>query len=112
MSARLNRKGVFILTMWNSIVSTGITMLIKPINEVDLMPNYMLMVPLVLLFSITLVISFRARNWSYLAIERCEAFVSIIMLINLAEIYREIVLYAKELKSIGVIVVLSIVDIA
>ena len=55
------------------------------INEVNLMPNYTLTMPYVVISSCTLVLSlWNIRNWLYPVIDYLDAFILIIMPIKLS----------------------------
>jgi hypothetical protein len=59
--------------------------LANPINEVDLMPNYTLIIPYIVVLSYTLVLSLlNAKNWLYPAIDRLDTPILIIMPIKLS----------------------------
>ena len=57
------------------------------IDEVDLMPNYTLTMPYVVVLSCTLVSNlWNAKNWLYSAIDCLNTFISIIMPIKLSAV--------------------------
>jgi len=61
--------------------------LANPINEVNLMPNYTLIMPYIVVLSYTLVLSLlNTKNWLYPAIDRLDAPVLIIMPIKLSTV--------------------------
>ena len=61
------------------------------INKVDLMPNYTLTMPYIVVLSYTLVLSLQnARNWLYPIIDYLDAFISIIMPIKLSAVQRDV----------------------
>ena len=50
------------------------------INKINLMPNYILIMPYIAMLSYTLVLSlWNAKNWLYFTIEYLNAFILIIM---------------------------------
>ena len=57
------------------------------INEVNLMPNYTLIIPYIVVLSYTLVSSLlNAKNWLYPAIDRLDTSILIIMPIKLSAV--------------------------
>jgi len=59
--------------------------LANPINKVNLIPNYTLTIPYIVVLSYILVSSLQnAKNWLYPAIDRLDAPILIIILINLS----------------------------
>ena len=63
----------------------GVVTLADLINEVDLMPNCMLIMPYVVILNYTPVLSlWNAKNWPYPVIDRLDAPVSIIIPIKLS----------------------------
>ena len=48
ISARHSKKGVSALTIWNSMVPTGVSTVIEPTDDVEPMPNWTLIIPAVL----------------------------------------------------------------
>jgi len=62
-----------------------VVILANPINKVNLIPNYTLIIPCVVVLSCTLVLSLlNAKNWLYPAVDCLDAFISIIMPIKLS----------------------------
>ena len=69
----------------------GVVILADLINKVNLMLNYILTMPCVVVLSCTPVLSLQnAKNWLYPAIERLDAPVSIIIPIKLSIVQRDI----------------------
>jgi hypothetical protein len=57
MSAKQSKNRVLTLIIWNSIMLIGVVTLANLINKVNLMPNYMLTMPCVVVLSYTPVLS-------------------------------------------------------
>ena len=87
--------------------------LANSINEVDLMPNYTLTMPYIVVLSCILVSSFwNARNQLYPAVDYLNAPISIIMPIKLSAVQRDmdiVILQVKGSQSVIGGTVLSIV---
>ena len=59
--------------------------LANPINKVNLIPNYTLIMPCVVVLSCILVLSLlNAKNWLYFTVDCLDAFILIIIPINLS----------------------------
>ena len=65
--------------------------LANPINEVDLILNYMLIMPYIVVLSCILVLSLLyAKNWPYPAVDYLDALISIIIPTKLSAVYWDI----------------------
>jgi len=53
MSARQSKNGVLTLTMWNSIMPIRVITLADPIDKVNPIPNYTLIMPYIIVSSYT-----------------------------------------------------------
>jgi hypothetical protein len=61
--------------------------LANPINKVNPMPNYTLIIPYIVVLSYTLVLSLlNAKNWLYPTIDRLDTPISIIIPIKLSAV--------------------------
>ena len=83
------------------------------INEVNLMPNYTLTMPCVVVLSCILVLSLQnAKNWLYPAVDCLDAPMSIIIPINLSAVQRDVDVVALQVKRFQSVIrgtILSIV---
>ena len=83
------------------------------INKVDLMPNYILTMPCVVVLSCTPVLSLQnARNWPYPTIDYLDAFILIIMPIKLSAVQRDVNIVVLQVKGSQLVIkdtILSIV---
>ena len=96
ISARHNKKGVLALIIWNSMVSTGISIVIELIDRVELISNWILIAPAVIVSIVVLWAFLYARYYPQPAIDRFDALVLIITPQNLLEVYRLVVLQANR----------------
>ena len=70
------------------------------INKVNLMPNYILTMPYIVVSSYTLVLSlWNIRNWLYPTIDYLDALILIIMPIKLSAVQRDIDMVALQVKG-------------
>ena len=87
--------------------------LANPINKVNLMPNYMLTMPCVVISSCTPVLSlWNTRNWLYLAIDCLDALILIIMPIKLSAVQQDINIIVLQVKGSQLVIgdtILSII---
>ena len=84
MSAKQSKNGVLTLIIWNLIIPIRVVTLVNPINKVNLMLNYTLTIPYIVVLSYTLVLSLlNAKNWPYPTVDRLDAPILIIMPIKL-----------------------------
>ena len=68
-------------------MSIRVITLANPINKVDLIPNYTLTMPCVVVLSYTSVLSlWNAKNWLYPTMDRLDAPILIIIPINLSTV--------------------------
>ena len=73
--------------IWNSIILIKVVTLADLINEVDLMPNYILTMPYIVVLSCTPVLSlWNVRNWLYPAVDYLDAPILIIIPIKLSAV--------------------------
>ena len=91
----------------------GVVTLANLINEVDLILNYILTMPYIVVLSCTLVLSLQnAKNWLYPAVDHLDAPISIIMPIKLSAVQRDINIITLQVKGSQLVIggtVLSIV---
>ena len=77
---RHSKKGVLALTIWNLILPIGVSIVIEPIEGVEPMPNWILMVPAFVVLMVTLLLTFLyARYYLYPVVNFLEALVLIII---------------------------------
>ena len=70
------------------------------INKVNLIPNYILTMPYIVVLSYTLVLSLQnAKNWLYPIINYLDAFILIIIPINLSAVQQDIDIVALQVKG-------------
>ena len=78
----------------------GVVTLTNLINEVDLMPNYTLTMPYIVVLSYTLVSSLQnTKNWPYPAVERLDTSILIIIPIKLSIVQQDIDMVALQVKG-------------
>ena len=91
----------------------GVVTLANLINKVDLMPNYTLTMPYVVILSYILVSSLQnAKNWLYPAINYLNTFILIIIPIKLSTVQRDINVVILQVKGSQLVIkgtILSIV---
>ena len=90
-----------------------VVILADPINKVNLIPNYILTMPCVVVLSCTPVLSlWNAKNWLYPTIERLDAPILIIIPIKLSVVQWDIDIVVLQVKGSWLVIkgiVLSIV---
>ena len=87
MFIKQSKNRVLILIIWNLIIPIGVVILINPINPINLMPNYMLIMLYIIVLNYTPMLNLlNAKNWPYLVINYLNIFMSIIMFIKLSAI--------------------------
>jgi hypothetical protein len=79
MSVRHSKKGVSALTMWNLMLPIGISIVMEPIEGVEPMPNWTLMVPAFVVSIVMLLTFLYARYYPYPVVDFLEAPVLIII---------------------------------
>jgi hypothetical protein len=60
MSAKLSKNGVFVCIMWNFTCLIGVFIIVNLINNVELMPNYIVTCPLVVLLRVMPLVRYKA----------------------------------------------------
>ena len=74
--------------------------LANPINKVNLMPNYTLTIPYIVVLSYTLVLSLQnAKNWLYPTIDYLNTFMLIIIPIKLSTVQRDVNIVIVQVKG-------------
>ena len=74
--------------------------LANPINKIDLIPNYTLTMPYIVVLSYTPMSSLQnVRNWLYSAIDYLDTFISIIISIKLSAVQRDINIVVLQVKG-------------
>ena len=91
----------------------GVVTLANLINEVNLMPNYTLTIPFIVVLSYIPVLSLQnAKNWPYPAIDRLDTPISTIIPIKLSVVQRDVDIVALQVKGSYLVIrgiILSIV---
>ena len=106
ISVRQSKKGISASTIQNSILLTSVLTMIEPIEEVEPILNWILIVPAFVVFksiSWSQVLLY-TRYWPYPVIEFLDTPVSIIILQNSFELYQVIVIYIKGSCSVLLLV--------